>query len=129
MLEIHLQGVVSVESDFVFVAAAAPAAAASEPINLELAAMAETDAAVLAMTIADGSSERTVNRADATAQTIDVGFGFVPVGTGLILTTPDLPASVKTNRNRRRDSDNAVLTPKNVQLVVPHHVHDAADGE
>ncbi len=66
LLEIHLQGVVSVESlDFVFVAAAAPAAAAGEPINLELAAMAETDAAVLAMTIADGSSEGTVNHADA----------------------------------------------------------------
>ena len=66
LLEIHLQGVVNVKSlDFVFVAAAAPAAAAVEPINLELAAMAETDAAVLAMTIADGPSEGTVNHADA----------------------------------------------------------------
>ena len=33
-------------------------------------------AAVLAMTVADGSSEGTVNLTDATAQTIDVGFGF-----------------------------------------------------
>ena len=75
LLEIHLQGVLNVESlDFVFVAAAAPAAAAVEPINLELAATA--DEAVLAMTIADGPSEGTVNHADAKAQTIDIGFGF-----------------------------------------------------
>ena len=39
LLEIHLQGIVTVESsDFVFVAAAAPAAVAGEPINLDLAA-------------------------------------------------------------------------------------------
>ena len=123
LLEIHLQGVVSVESlDFVFVAAA-PAAAAVEPINLELAAMAETDAAVLAMTVADGSSEGTVNLTDATAQTIDVGFGFDADRDRFDFDHARF-ASFGEDRTQptQGTDDNAVVTPKNVQLVVPHHV-------
>ena len=131
LLEIHLQGVVSVESlDFVFVAAAAPAAAAVEPINLELAAMAETDAAVLAMTVADGSSEGTVNLTDANAQTIDVGFGFDADRDRFDFDHARF-ASFGEDRTQptQGTDDNAVVTPKNVQLVVPHHVHDTEPTE
>ena len=46
LLEIHLQGFVTVEaSDFVFAAATAAAAVAGEPVDLELAATAENDEA------------------------------------------------------------------------------------
>ena len=123
LLEIHLQGVASVELlDFVFVAAAT-AAAAVEPINLELAAMAETDAAVLAMTVADGSSEGTVNLTDANAQTIDVGFGFDADRDRFDFDHARF-ASFGEDRTQptQGTDDNAVVTPKNVQLVVPHHV-------
>ena len=73
LLEIHLQGVVAVAStDFDF--AAPRRSAAGDPVNLELAATAETDAAVFAMTIADGPSEGIVDYADAKVQTSDGGF-------------------------------------------------------
>ena len=62
LLEIHLQGIVSVEaSDFVYAAATASAAVAGEPIDLELAATAENDEAIVTMTTADASSDWTVS--------------------------------------------------------------------
>ena len=62
LLEIHLQGIVSVEaSDFVYAAATASAAVAGEPINLELAATAENDEAVVTAAAAEASSDWTVS--------------------------------------------------------------------
>ena len=109
-------------------AAAAPAAAAVEPINLELAATA--DEAVLAMTIADGPSEGTVNHADAKAQTIDIGFGFDADRDRFDFDHASF-ASFGEDRTQPTEEtdDNAVITPKNAQLVVPHHVHDTEPTE
>jgi VCBS repeat-containing protein len=62
LLEIHLQGILSVEaSDFVYAAATASAAVAGEPISLELAATTENDEAIVTMTTADASSDWTVS--------------------------------------------------------------------
>jgi VCBS repeat-containing protein len=84
LLEIHLQGIVSVEaSDFVHAAATASAAVAGEPINLELAATAENDETIVTITTADASSDWTVSDgarlADAnwTVRTIGERDGFV----------------------------------------------------
>jgi VCBS repeat-containing protein len=68
LLEIHLQGISTVAtSDFVLAPTTAHAGIAGEPINSELAATAENDGAVVAMTIADGSG---------TVPTTDVGSSF-----------------------------------------------------
>ena len=92
--------------------------------------MAETDAAVLAMTVADGSSEGTVNLTDANAQTIDVGFGFDADRDRFDFDHARF-ASFGEDRTQptQGTDDNAVVTPKNVQLVVPHHVHDTEPTE
>jgi len=62
LLEIHLQGIVSVAaSDFVYDAATASAAVAGEFINLELAATTENDEAIVTMTTVDAPSDWTVS--------------------------------------------------------------------
>jgi VCBS repeat-containing protein len=61
LLEIHLEGLVTVQaSDFVSEPTAAPIAVAAEPIDPELTATAETDAAVVT-TAADASFDRSDN--------------------------------------------------------------------
>jgi len=83
LLEIHLQGIVSVAaSDFVYDAATASAAVAGELINLELAATTENDEAIVAMTTVDAPwtlSEGSVFLTDAnwTARTIGERDSFV----------------------------------------------------
>ena len=80
MLEIHLQGIATIQaSDFVFAATTAPVAVAGEPIDLALAATAENDGA-LVTTTADVSSGSTVSDsalvADGSGTTTDEYFGF-----------------------------------------------------
>ena len=131
LLEIHLQGVVAVAStDFVFAAEAASASAAGEPINLELAATAETDGAVFAMASADGI----VDDADAKMQTSDLGFSLDA--------DRDLPGSLPDSGHARIVSfgedrtqptevneNNIVVTAESGQSVVPHHLHFAEPTE
>ena len=127
LLEIHLQGVVAVAStDFVFAAEAASASAAGEPINLELAATAETDGAVFAMASADGI----VDDADAKVQTSDVGFSLdadrdrPDSGHARIVSFgEDRTQPTEVNEN------NIVVTAENGQSVVPHHLHFAEPTE
>ena len=127
LLEIHLQGVVAVAStDFVFAAEAASASAAGEPINLELAATAETDGAVFAMASADGI----VDDADAKVQTSDVGFSLdadrdrPDSGHARIVSFgEDRTQPTEVNEN------NVVVTAENGQSVVPHHLHFAEPTE
>ena len=63
LLEIHLQGIVSVAaSDFVYAAATASAAVAGESINLELAATAASDdETIVTVAAAEASSDWTVS--------------------------------------------------------------------
>ena len=63
LLEIHLQGIVSVEaSDFVYTAAAASAPVISEPVDLALIAMAASDdETIVTATTAEASSGWTVS--------------------------------------------------------------------
>jgi VCBS repeat-containing protein len=62
LLEIHLQGISTVESsDFVLASTMAHAGIAGESIDPERAATAENDGAVVAMTVADVPSDRTTN--------------------------------------------------------------------
>ena len=126
LLEIHLQGIVTVaSSDFVFEAAAAPAALAGEPINLDLAA-ATADATVFAMTSADG----TVDRADATTKITDASFAFDAdrdrFDFGHVRFAKFDEARTQPTEETE---DNAVITPENGPLIVPHHVHVAEPAE
>ncbi|MBR1276392.1 VCBS domain-containing protein [Bradyrhizobium sp. AUGA SZCCT0283] len=63
LLEIHLQGIVSVDaSDFVYAAATASAAVAGEPVDLALVATAASDdEAIVTATAAEASSDWTVS--------------------------------------------------------------------
>ncbi|QWG17272.1 VCBS domain-containing protein [Bradyrhizobium sediminis] len=138
LLEIHLQGIVSVElSDFVFVAPMASAEITGDPINLELAVTAENDGAVVAMTSADIPSDWTVNDGALLAdqswslQTTDVSYGFDadqdPVGLiGHARFTGFAEARVHAAEDA---SGNATITPANGRSIVLEHVHVTATTE
>ena len=83
LLEIHLQGIATIQSsDFILAATTAPVAVAGEPINLAQATTAITDGTIVTTTTADVSSGWTVNDGALlaagywTAQTTNVGYSF-----------------------------------------------------
>jgi VCBS repeat-containing protein len=123
LLEIHLQGVVTVQSSD-FETAAAPAAIAGEAINLALATTAETDGTVFGMTITDGTLDETADHGDAKVQTTDLSFRFdadrdrFDFGHARFASFDEPRTQPAAEAN-----DNAVITLKNGQLVVPHHGH------
>ena len=126
LLEIHLQGIATVEaSDFDFVAAGvATAAASGEPLNLELAATAETEGAVIATSTADGPSEAIVDDADATVQTSDVGFSLNADRDPLVSGHARIVSFGEDLSKPTEETEiSAVITPENGQPVVPHHLH------
>jgi hypothetical protein len=138
LLEIHLQGVSTVESsDFVIDPATAPAAVASDPINLDLAATTVTDGAVVATTSADATSNWTVNDGtlladgNGTVPTTDVGNNFFAdrgwfdsIGHDRFISFGEIQTHATEDAN-----DNAVITLANGQSIVPHSVHVTAPTE
>ena len=123
LLEIHLQGIVSVEaSDFVYTAATASAAVAGEPIDLELAAMAENDEAIVTMTTADASSDWTVSDdalltdANWTALTAGERDSFVFSSDG----------EARTYSTESTNDDAAIVTPTSEQSIEVPQVNVAA---
>jgi VCBS repeat-containing protein len=138
LLEIHLQGIVTVESsDFVFVAPTASAEVTGEPINLELAVTAENDEAVVTMTSADIPSDWTVND-DAlltdqiwSLQTTDVSYGFDadqdPIGLiGYARSTSFGEVRVHATEDT---NSNAAITSANGRSIAPERVHVTAPTE
>ncbi|WP_249779210.1 VCBS domain-containing protein [Bradyrhizobium sediminis] len=138
LLEIHLQGIVTVESsDFVFVAPTASAAVTGEPIILELAVTAENDEAVVTMTSADIPSDWTVND-DAlpsdqswSLQTTDVSYGFDvdqdPIG---LIGHARSASFVEARTHATEDtSGNATIAPANGRSIVLERVHVTATTE
>ncbi|MFZ2159072.1 MAG: M10 family metallopeptidase C-terminal domain-containing protein, partial [Bradyrhizobium sp.] len=138
LLEIHLQGIVTVESsDFVFVAPTASAEVTGEPINLELAVTAENDEAAVTMTSADIPSDWTVSDAalladqSLTLQTTDVSYGFDaeqdPIG------SIDYARSTSFGEVRAQATEdtngNAGITPANGRSIAPERVHVTAPTE
>ncbi|WP_334406816.1 VCBS domain-containing protein [Bradyrhizobium sp. AZCC 2289] len=140
LLEIHLQGVSTVESsDFVIDPATAPAAVASDAINLDPAATATTtnDGAVVATTSADATSNWTVNDGtlladgNGTVPTTDVGNNFFAdrgwfgsIGYDRFISFGEIQTHATEDAN-----DNAVITLANGQSIVPHNVHVTAPTE
>jgi VCBS repeat-containing protein len=127
LLEIHLQGVVAVAStDFVFASETASASAAGEPINLGLAATAQTDGAVFAIAGAEGI----VDDADARLQARDLGFSL-DADRDLPESLPDFGHArfVSFGEDRTHPTEvneaNIVVTAENRQSVVPHLLHFA----
>jgi VCBS repeat-containing protein len=123
LLEIHLQGIVSVEaSDFVYAAATASAAVAGEPIDLELAAMAENDEAIVTMTTADASSDWTVSDdalltdANWTALTAGERDSFVFSSDG----------EARTYSTESSNDDAAIVTPTSEQSIEVQQFNVAA---
>ena len=141
LLEIHLQGIVSVAaSDFVYDAATASAAVAGELINLELAATTENDEAIVTMTTVDAPwtlSEGGVFLTDAnwTARTIGERDSFVfssddeaprysteSTNDGAAITTPTSGQSIDVQQVDvvAPTANNLVLDPKlALDVVLP----------
>ena len=131
LVEIHLQGISTVEaSDFVIEPATAPAAVAGEPVNLDPAATAVTDGAVVATTSADATSNWTANGAlladgNGTVPTTDVGNNF-DADRGPIdwIGSAGFASSGEAQTHPTEDAnDNAVITPANGPSMAPHSVH------
>jgi hypothetical protein len=126
-----LQGISTVvASDFVIEPATAPAAVAGEPVNLDPAATAVTDGAVVATTSADAMSNWTANGAlladgNGTVPTTDVGKNF-DADRGPIdwIGSAGFASSVEAQTHPTEDAnDNAVITPANGPSIAPHSVH------
>ena len=125
LLEIHLQGIMTVEaSDFVVETAVAQQAIAGDAINPELVATAEADATVFAMTIDGDPSDGTADNADAKIQTVDLDFFFDADRSWFDFSRARF-SSFDEDRTQPTEAtdDNAVIVPENALLVVPHHVH------
>jgi hypothetical protein len=127
LLEIHLQGIVSVAaSDFVYAAATASAAVAGEPINLELAATAASDDETIATAAAaEASSDWIVSDsallADWNWTTRTVGerdsFDFARDG------------EARTYSTGSTNDDAAIATPTSGPPVEVHHSDVTAPAE
>jgi VCBS repeat-containing protein len=127
LLEIHLQGIVSVAaSDFVHAAATASAAVAGEPINLELAATAASDDETIATAAAaEASSDWTVSDgallADRNWTVRTVGerdsFDFASDG------------EARTYSTGSTNDDAAIATPTSGTPVEVHHSDVTAPAE
>ena len=120
LVEIHLQGIASIEpSDIVPAPAAAHIVVAGESANLELAATAEIDATIVSMTAADASFDWTggdgAPLADATmtVRTSDVGDSFDEART----------------HSSEHTHDDAAITIASGEPIEPQHVQVTAVTE
>ena len=120
LVEIHLQGIASIEpSDIVPAPAAAHIVVAGESANLELAATAEIDATIVSMTAADASFDWTggdgAPLADATmtVRTSDVGDSFDEART----------------HSSEHTHDDAAITIASGEPIDPQHVQVTAVTE
>jgi VCBS repeat-containing protein len=123
LLEIHLQGIVSVAaSDFVYDAATASTAVAGEPIDLALFATAENDEAIVTMTSADASSDGTVSvgtlltDGNWTVRTVGEHDRFVFSSDG----------EARTYSTESTNDDAAITTPTNEQSIEVQQVNVTA---
>jgi len=123
LLEIHLQGIVSVEaSDFVYDAATASAAVAGEPIDLALFATAENDEAIVTMTTADASSDWTISDGALPA---DGNWTVRTVGeTDRFVFSSDDEA--RTYSTESTNDDAAITTPTNEQSIEVQQINVTA---
>jgi hypothetical protein len=131
LLEIHLQGVVTVESsDFDFVTAAAPAAIAGETINLELLAAAEPDTTVLAMTVDHDPSDAIADSADPIVKTSDLNLYFDVDRRSFDFSRSSFSSfDEERTQSTEATDDNAVIIPENRLLIVPHHAPGTEPAE
>jgi hypothetical protein len=116
LLEIHLQGISTVESsDFVLAPTTAHAGIAGEPVNPELAATTENDVAVVTMTIADGS---------ATVPTTDVGSSLDAARNQIdLMGDARFASSGDVRTHSTEDANDNVVSLANGQSILPQHVH------
>jgi hypothetical protein len=116
LLEIHLQGISTVaSSDFVLAPTTAHAGIAGEPINSELAATAENDGAVVAMTFADGSG---------TVPTTDVGSSFDAARDQIdLMGDAGFTSFGEVRPHSTEDANDNVVSLANGQSIAPQRVH------
>jgi hypothetical protein len=119
LLEIHLQGISTVAtSDFVLAPTTAHAGIAGEPINSELAATAENDGAVVAMTIADGSG---------TVPTTDVGSSFDAARDQIdLMGDARFTSFGEVRPHSTEDANDTVVSLANGQSIALQRVHVTA---
>ncbi|MBR0756698.1 VCBS domain-containing protein [Bradyrhizobium jicamae] len=126
LVEIHLQGIVSVQaSDFVTDQSAAPIVAAADPLDLALAATAENLVALATTTTTDASSDSTGGTLAAdgiwSAETTGTQFSFDAAQESLGAT--GLTSSGSSTQATELFDAEALTAPESAPTVVPHGVH------
>jgi VCBS repeat-containing protein len=133
LLEIHLQGVASVqESDFVYEPATATVVVAADAIDPALAAMAAGETIVLTASIAEVSLNSTVSDSEHVSHSLwsqpaaDEAFHFAP-GRSDLIGSARFTHVVEATANATEDSDgDAVIAVASAALVEIEHGHAAA---
>src|SRR5262249_19139620 len=128
ILQIHLQGVTSVQaSDFIYDPAATTVAAAIDAIDPALAAIAAGDVVVPTASATDIPPDRTVSEDTRwTLPADDESFSFLSTRDGIESIGHARFASLGVMEERDRDADVALAIGSSIE---PHHGHTTEPAE